>query len=251
MDKASNSNFTLYLLAAFDKIEDLIDPKYLDYLCQSLDEKLEIKYILYKPPVIWRDYSGLIDEELLFDWISERYTVPPPAIPPKFPNYGGGNNFTSNLTSGIQTSQGNNSLNAYNYYSSNPKEILNNPIQEIDEYNEQMYDNPYYNQQRTSPIQIPSNNNSGYQVYQQQRHSPSSSSPYSSYSSPLLSPTTPNSTNQIILMNERYNYMNLFAKDNSKQVKLVVCGSDQFNKNIRICLEKLVFPINEKAIFIS
>ena len=52
-------------------------------------------------------------------------------------------------------------------------------------------------------------------------------------------------------MNERYNYMNLLAKDTSKQVKLIVCGSDLFNKNIRISLEKLGFPIDEKAIFIS
>src|SRR3954470_16086329 len=90
MEKAtsSNSNFSLYLLAAFDKIEDLIYPKYLDYLCQSLDGKLEIKYILFKPPAIWRDYSGLIDEALLYDWISGRYTVPPPAVPPKFSNHG-------------------------------------------------------------------------------------------------------------------------------------------------------------------
>src|ERR1051325_2518760 len=114
MDKmiSRNSNFKLYLLAAFDKIDDLIYPKYLDYLYQTLAGKLEIKYILFKPPAIWRDYSGLIDEGLLFDWISGRYTVPPPAVPPKFSNHGAGSS-TTNLT---QTNL--NNLNAQNYYSS-------------------------------------------------------------------------------------------------------------------------------------
>src|SRR6266487_6391884 len=117
MDRAATTNaqFKLYLLAAFDKIDDLIYPKYLDYLCQALDGKLEVKYILFKPPAIWRDYSGLIDEALLFDWISERYMVPPPAIPPKISSYVGGNNL-SNLSIGIQNSQAHN-LNAYSYYS--------------------------------------------------------------------------------------------------------------------------------------
>jgi hypothetical protein len=236
---SSNTNFMLYLLAAYDKIDDLIYPKYLDYLCQALDGKLEIKYILFKPPAIWRDYSGLIDEALLFDWISERYLVPPPTIPPKMSSYGGGNNL-SNLTVGIQNSQSN----AYSYYSNSNDNLPISPVSPTQDYDERMFDT--YNQQSTStaPVQIPFNSNS-----RQQRNSPSTS-PYSSYS-PHLSPTLPHATNQIILMNERYNYMNLLAKDNSKQIKLVVCGSDLFNKNIRVSLEKLGFPIDEKAIFIT
>src|SRR5436305_531142 len=111
MEKAasSKSNFNLYLLAAFDKIEDLIYPKYLEYVCQTLKGKFEVKYILFKPPAIWKDYSGLIDEALIYDWISERYTVPPPAVPPKFSNHGIGNSSTSNLTTVDN-----------NYYNNNP-----------------------------------------------------------------------------------------------------------------------------------
>src|SRR5437870_753788 len=131
MDKAvsSNSNFMLYLLAAYDKIDDLIYPKYLDHIDQTLKGKLEIKYILFKPPTVWRGYSGLIDETLLYNWISERYSIPP-KLPPKFSNYGIG-------SSGIQNSQINNNPNAYNYYSNQsnnnyyPNQNNNNyPMQE-------------------------------------------------------------------------------------------------------------------------
>ena len=51
---SSNSNFMLYLLAACDRIDDLIYPKYLDYLYQKLKGKLEIKYILFKPIYYYR-----------------------------------------------------------------------------------------------------------------------------------------------------------------------------------------------------
>ncbi|RGB28169.1 heme peroxidase [Rhizophagus diaphanus] len=240
----ANSNFELYLLAAFDKIEDLICPKYLDHLRQKLKEgqgKLEVKYILSKPPPTWRGDSGLIDEVLLYDWIRENYSTPPPAIPPKISNYGG-NNFTSNLTQGIQNMQ---NMNAHNYLNPNNYNVNNNPIQEVSKYNEQEQQNnvPLTPKNRPAPIQIPPNNNSIDRQYNQA--SPSySTSPYSS-SSPL------NNSPAILLMNERHNYMSLFARDNSKQVKLVVCGSNHFNRSIRKNLEKLGFPIDEKALFIE
>jgi hypothetical protein len=231
MEKAnsSNSNFSLYLLAAYDKIEDLIYPKYIDYLCQTLKGKLEVKYILFKPPAIWRDYSGLIDDALLYDWISEKYTVPPPAVPPKFSNHGIGNSSTTNLT--IDN----------NYY--NPNIIINND-----------YDPNYIvSSPNLAPIQIPSNNNSMYQPEDQQQLIYNQA--YPSYSSPLPPPQLANlsdiATNQLMLMNERHNYMKLFARDTSKQVRLVVCGTNQFNENIRLSLEKIGFPINEKALFIT
>ena len=168
MEKAasSNSNFKLYLLAAYDKIEDLIYPQYLDYLCQVLDGKLDVKYVLSRPPATWRDYNGLIDDTLLYDWISGRYTVPPLAIPPKISNYGGSS---------------------------------------FSEHNE-----------------IPL----------------------------FASPSLPTNT-ALLKMNERHNYMRLFAYDNSKRVKLVVCGSNLFNDSIKKNLEKLAFPVDEKAIFIN
>ncbi|RIA91277.1 hypothetical protein C1645_123138 [Glomus cerebriforme] len=244
MEKAatSNSNFNLYLLAAYEKIEDLIYPKYFDYLCKLLNGKLEIKYILYKPPTTWRDYSGLIDEALLYDWISERYSIPPPALPPRLTNYGSRSNFTSNLSSGIQNMNTYNYPNPNNYTNNN---VINNPIQEVNE-------NPYYNQQHNqhnvSNIPIPTNATAPIQIIQQ--YSRTSSPPYSSSSSPLNN-ISPQTNNQIELMNERHNYMNLFARDNSKQVKLVVCGSDNFNRNIKKYLEKLAFPIDEKALFIN
>lgn len=233
-------------MAAFDKIEDLICPKYLDYLRQKLKEgqgKLEVKYILSKPPPTWRGDSGSIDEVLLYDWIRENYSTPPPAIPPKISNYGG-SNFTSNLTHGIQNMQ---NMNAHNYLNPNNYNVNNNPIQEVSKNNEnskheQQNNVPLTPKNRPAPIQIPPHNNSIDRQYNQT--SPSySSSPYSS--SPL------NNSPAILLMNERHNYMSLFARDNSKQVKLVVCGSNHFNRSIRKNLEKLVFPIDEKALFIE
>ncbi|PKC07457.1 heme peroxidase [Rhizophagus irregularis] len=228
MEKAtsSNSNFSLYLLAAFDKIEDLIYPKYIDYLCQSLNGKLEVKYILFKPPAVWRDYSGLIDDALIYDWISERYSVPPPAVPPKFSNYGIGNGSTSNLVDN-------------SYY--NPNIIINN-IQDVD------YDPNYI---VSSPSLVPiSNNNSMYQSEDQQQLIYNQA--YPSYSSPpQLANLSDAAANQILLMNERHNYMKLFARDTSKRVRLIVCGTNQFNENIRLSLDKIGFPINEKALFIA
>ncbi|CAG8440194.1 7816_t:CDS:10 [Funneliformis mosseae] len=132
MEKAAtlDSNFKLFLLVANDTIADLICPKYLDYLCQILKGKLKITYILLRPPPIWNDLGGLIDDTKLYDWISQNYAVPPPVIPPRL------NDFNSGI-------------------------------------------------------------------------------------------------------------------DNSKQVKLVACGSYQFNENIRKSLEKLGYPIEEKALFIN
>jgi hypothetical protein len=230
----------------------LIYPKYLDHLYQSLNGKLEIKYILFKPPAIWRDYSGLIDEALLFDWISGRYTVPPPAVPPKFSNH---------VTEGINQTLSNNGIegvsqtnyNAQNYYSS-PRipNVVNNTttIQEADEYVQ--YNGNLVPPNGLAPIQIPSNNSSIYQTSDEQQliyNSPT----FPPYSTPanILSNVPPHATNQIILMNERHNYMKLFARDNSKQVRLIVCGTNQFNENIRTSLEKVGFPITEKALFIT
>ncbi|GBC07611.1 hypothetical protein RclHR1_07570007 [Rhizophagus clarus] len=232
MEKAnsSNSNFNLYLLAAYDKLDDMIYPKYIDYLRQTLNGKLEVKYILYKPPAVWRDYSGLIDEALLYDWISERYTIAPPAVPPKFSNHGIGNSSMNNLT--IDN----------NYYNSNI--IINNTIQEVD------YDPNYI---VTSPVQILPNNNSIYQPEDQQQLIYNQA--YPSYSSPQppsqLANLSEAATNQLMLMNERHNYMKLFARDTSKQVKLIICGTNQFNENIRVALDKIGFPTNEKALFVT
>ena len=80
----------------------------------------------------------------------------------------------------------------------------------------------------------------------------SSFSEYNEYNeNPLFtSPSSPTNMT-LLLMNERQNYMRLFANDNSKRVKLVVCGSNLFNDSIKKNLEKLAFPIDEKAILIN
>ncbi|CAI2176968.1 15881_t:CDS:10 [Funneliformis geosporum] len=213
MDKAStsNSDFKLFLLVANDTIADLICPKYLDYLCQVLKGKLKITYILLKPPPIWNDLSGLIDDTKLYDWICQNYSVPPPAIPPRL-----NDNYTQNYN-----------LNAHTYYSNNPNNH-NNLVSN-------MYDDD--------------------QMHQQQRYddcdkitslSRKSSSSSPSHVSPISIPM-----NEMLLMNEKHNYMKQFAMDNSKQVKLIVCGSNQFNENIRKSLQKLGYPIEEKAVFIN
>ncbi|CAG8586024.1 12445_t:CDS:10 [Funneliformis caledonium] len=163
MEKAAtlDSNFKLFLLVANDTIADLIYPKYLDNLVQVLEGKLKITYILLKPPRFWNDLSGLIDDTILYDWISQNYSVPPPAIPPRL----------------------------------------------------------YYCESDTADIE-----NDNY---------------ITTSSSPLYT------------INEMNNYMRQFTMDDSKQVKLVACGTNQFNDNIRRSLEKLGFPIEEKAIFLN
>ncbi|CAG8440207.1 7817_t:CDS:10 [Funneliformis mosseae] len=163
MEKAAtlDSNFKLFLLVANDTIADLIYPKYLDNLVQVLEGKLKITYILLKPPRFWNDLSGLIDDTILYDWISQNYSVPPPAIPPRLYNCG------------------------------------------------------------SDTVDIENDN----------------------YITTSLSP--------LYTINEMNNYMRQFTMDDSKQVKLVACGTDQFNDNIRRSLEKLGFPIEEKAIFLN
>src|ERR1044071_8422562 len=101
MEKAeTGSDFRLNLLCAYDTISDLIHQKYLDYISAVLSPKLKITYILSKPPPIWKGLIGYIDEVLLFDWISQNYSVPPPAIPPRSPIYstvGGGRSNTNSM----------------------------------------------------------------------------------------------------------------------------------------------------------
>ncbi|RIB15516.1 hypothetical protein C2G38_1574489 [Gigaspora rosea] len=57
-------------------------------------------------------------------------------------------------------------------------------------------------------------------------------------------------TNVWLMMNERQEYMNLLAKDDSQELRVMACGPPAMMDNIRINLGKLGFP-DEKAIFIS
>ncbi|RIA89938.1 hypothetical protein C1645_170168 [Glomus cerebriforme] len=84
-DNADNfkSNFKLHLLCANTQIADIISMKYLDFLASTSDGKLTVTHILTKPPPIWRGLTGHIDDNILFNWISKYYQVPPPAIPPR------------------------------------------------------------------------------------------------------------------------------------------------------------------------
>ncbi|CAG8586007.1 12444_t:CDS:10, partial [Funneliformis caledonium] len=187
MDKAasSNSDFNLFLLIANGTIADLIYPKYLDYICQVLKGKLKITYILSNPPQIWKGLSGTIDDTKLYDWIIQNYSVPPPAIPPRF--------------------NGEGNVPDYSPTCETFDERINDP--------DQMYNQHYSN--NTAPV----------------RNS--------------------QQTNEMMLMSERQNYMRLFAMNNTKGVKVVVCGTDQFNESIRKSLERLCFPIDEKALFLN
>ncbi len=229
-------DFKLYLLAANDTIADLIYPKYLDYLCQKVIKgKLKITYILAKPPPIWNGLSGLIDDTKLYNWISQNYSIPPPAIPPRLSSYNHGGDKKSNLN---------------DYSNPNKNNLINYPIQEeIEEIEEIELNDPHHDRlstkTTTDTVKIsPSRNKSS------SSRSPSTSPHSPSRISPL-SNTPPHLLNEMILMNERHNYMRLFAMDDSKRVKLVVCGSVQFNESIRKSLEKIGFPIKEKALFID
>ncbi|GBB83501.1 hypothetical protein RclHR1_10200008 [Rhizophagus clarus] len=249
MDKAStlDSKFNLYLLSANDTIADLIQPQYLDYLCTVLRGKLRITYILSKPPPIWKGLSGQIDDTLLFDWIHQNYSVPPPTIPPRLSNYGAAGG-SSNTNSMISTSTITNP-------NQPPPRTMGGPTGDYEEY-EEIVDPTRQQQQRRqyndddpqyrnimpppSPLQTPASPSDPHFFNPQNL-------PY--YFSP--SHYNPQQTNEMILLNERYNYMRSLAADNSNQVKLIVCGTSRFNDNIRKSLEKLGFPIEEKAIFIS
>jgi hypothetical protein len=268
-------------LNANDTIADLIQPNYLDYLCTVLKGKLKITYILSKPPPIWRGLAGRIDDTLLFDWIYQNYSVPPPAIPPRLSaNYsipsgsGSGSNTNSMASSNTVTN--------FNPLGSRSKSYGKSPMHDFEEFEEiveQYNSDPHRQSQQSqlipprqqqhrrydddedhydpqyrasinrmpppSPIQIP---------VQKQisppdgQYSPNSQNlPY--YFSPLHN-INPHHSNEIMLLNERHNYMKLLAMDNSNQIKLVVCGHSYFNDSIRKSLEKLGFPIDEKALFI-
>ena len=65
-------------------------------------------YILSKPPPIWKGIIGFIDEAVLFDWISQNYSVPPPVIPLRVSNY-------TNYTVGGSGSSANNMLSNRSY----------------------------------------------------------------------------------------------------------------------------------------
>jgi len=271
MEKAATigSNFNLYLLNANDTIADLIQPIYLDYLCTVLKGKLKITYILSKPPTIWRGLAGMIDDTLLFDWIHQNYSVPPPAIPPRlsanYSNAGGSN--TNSMASSNYT------VTNYNPPSSKKKSYGKAPSHDFEEFEEiiehynadphrqsqqlsqrRRRDDEDHPQYRTSTNRMPPP--SPIQIPVQTQRAPSDIGQYSPNSQNLpyyFSPShsnNPHHSTEIMLINERHNYMKLLAMDNSNQVKLVVCGSSQFNDSIRKSLEKLGFPIDEKALFI-
>ncbi|CAG8540148.1 15379_t:CDS:10 [Funneliformis mosseae] len=253
LDKSANANFNLYLLNANDTIADLIQPKYLDYLCQILKGKLKITYILSKPPPIWRGLTGMIDETLLYDWISQNYSAPPPAIPPRLSVASGSGSVLSASTLISNSYQ-------HHHTTSGANNSNNNQFHDIVEVVEhdgqdQIYnndENQYDPQHRRAPnrvlpppIQVSSTQSS------------SNPRPYSSnsqyipyYFSPLHNNALSHQTNEMIMLNERHNYMKSLSTDTT-QIKLIVCGSSLFNDNIRKCLEKLGFPIDEKAIFIN
>ncbi|CAI2166612.1 17006_t:CDS:2 [Funneliformis geosporum] len=256
LDKASafNSDFNLYLLNANDTIADLIQPKYLDYLCQILKGKLKITYILSKPPPIWRGLTGMIDETLLYDWISQNYSVPPPAIPPRLSVASGSGSVLSASTLISNSYQ-------HLHSTSGANNLGNNQIHDIEEvvehdgedqiYEQQYNDENQYDPRRASnrvlppPIQVPTQTSPHIRPFSTN----SQYLPY--YFSPLQNNTLSHQTSEMIMLNERHNYMKSLATD-ATQVKLIVCGSSQFNDNIRKCLvEKLGFPIDDKAIFIN
>jgi len=245
MDKAATlgSKFNLYLLNANDTIADLIQPQYLDYLCTVLKGKLKITYILSKPPPIWRGLNGQIDDTLLFDWINQNYSVPPPAIPPRLSTYGSASG--SNTNSMISTS-------TFVYNQPPPRSYgRNQDLEDFEEIGDQRrynddehYDPQYRRTAPPSPLQIPVDT----QTSPSDPHYSLNSQNLPYYFSPLHYNTQ--HTNEMILLNERHNYMKSLATDNSNQVKVLVCGTSRFNDNIRKCLEKLGFPIDEKALFI-
>jgi len=238
----------LYLLNANDTIADLIQPAYLDYLCTVLKGRLRITYILSKPPPIWKGLAGMIDETLLFDWIYQNYSVPPPAIPPRLSaNYGTSSGSGSKTHSMAST----NTITNFNPPGSKTKNQSTNPMYDLEEIQDIPTQQPQQQYDPRSQFNAPNDGMPSSPVQMQTtspEYSPNSQNlPY--YFSPLYN-NNPHHTNEMLLLNERYNYMKSLATDNTNQVKLVVCGSSKFNDSIRKSLEKLGFPIDEKALFI-
>ncbi|CAI2178890.1 18227_t:CDS:10 [Funneliformis geosporum] len=186
MEKAasSGSDFKLFLLIANGTIADLIYPKYLDYICQILKGKLNITYVLSKPPQIWKGLCGTIDDTKLYNWMSQNYS---PTITPRINNFNGENSIQD----------------------SSPKYEKFEERDQLARNSQQMA----YNKRASSPLSI--------------------------------------SSSQTNEMNERQNYIRLFTMDNSKRVKVIICGTDQFNESIKKSLERLGFPIDEKALFMN
>ncbi|CAG8816608.1 10144_t:CDS:1, partial [Racocetra persica] len=79
-----------------------------------------------------------------------------------------------------------------------------------------------------------------------QAESPLSRSPVRS---PDLNSSVYSTTNAMVILNERHEYMKLLANDNSRQLRVMVCGPPAMMESVKLSLNKIGFP-DEKAIFI-
>ncbi|CAG8788821.1 15445_t:CDS:1, partial [Cetraspora pellucida] len=191
-------------------IADIISLKYLLYLQDNSDGKFNVEFIISRAPPAWKGYVGTIDDNLLYHWISTNYDIQQPPEIPERPNI---MKFQSNQPplSPIIT---------------NPEELYN--VNSFNQSNDHII--------TMSPTSVD-------QVESPLSRSPTRS-PILELKSPIYSPT-----NAMVILNERHEYMKHLANDNSRQLRVIVCGPPDMMESVRLSLNKIGFP-DEKAIFI-
>ncbi|GBB83499.1 hypothetical protein RclHR1_10200006 [Rhizophagus clarus] len=216
-DNADNfkSKFKLHLLCANTQISDIISMKYLDFLASTSDGKLTVTHILTKPPPIWRGLTGHIDDDILFNWISKFYQVPPPAIPPRI------NIPTMQTTNNPQYSQHSQNSSQVSLQSQ-PQMLLTAPYSPP----------PIANNYPTSSTPPPMDENYNWQIRD-------------------TLPSFIFSSNEMSILSERQEFMKILSQDTTQAYKVIVCGPYGMMEAVRRSLERIGFPIDTKALFIQ
>ncbi|RGB24946.1 hypothetical protein C1646_724956 [Rhizophagus diaphanus] len=215
-DNADNfkSNFKLHLLCANTQIADIISMKYLDFLASTSDGKLTVTHILTKPPPIWRGLTGHIDDDILFNWISKNYQVPPPAIPPRI------NVPTTQPTNNYQVQ--NPSQNSLQDPSLQPQMLLTTSYSPP----------PIVNNYPTAPTPPPIDDNYNWQMRRD-------TLPFAF------------SSNEMSILSERQEFMRMLSQDTTQACKVIVCGPYGMMDAVRRSLERIGFPVDTKVLFIQ
>lgn len=188
--------------------------KYLDFLASTSDGKLTVTHILTKPPPIWRGLTGHIDDDILFNWISKNYQVPPPAIPPRI------NVPITQPTNNYQVQ--NLSQNSLQDPSLQPQMLLTTSYSPP----------PIVNNYPTAPTPPPIDDNYNWQMRRD-------TLPFAF------------SSNEMSILSERQEFMRMLSQDTTQACKVIVCGPYGMMDAVRRSLERIGFPVNTKVLFIQ
>ncbi|CAG8501913.1 16490_t:CDS:10 [Funneliformis mosseae] len=205
------STFKLHLLCANTQISDIISMKYLDFLASTSDGKFTVTHTLTKPPPIWRGLSGHLDDNVLFNWISKNYQIPPPAIPPR-----------------VNLSQ-----------PQTPQQMML-----TSSYNPNFNESLYNYSAATPPLssqQLPASNIS---------MDGSDGNPMRNSIQPFAFSNF-QSNNEMNVLSERQEFMRMLSQDATQSCRVAVCGPFGMMEGVRRSLERIGFPVDAKVLFIQ